>query len=419
MQGTILSGRYQVADEIGIGGMGNVYRAMDLRTGAVVAVKIPHAFLARNPEYVERLRREAQIAASLNSPRIVRVLDLDMHEDLPYLVMEFVPGDTLADLLRSRGRFGLEDTLTLGVEVARALDAAHAQGIVHRDLKPQNIKFVDGEVKVLDFGIAKAEGFGGITSLSIFMGTPEYCAPERGDGLGDIRSDIYSLGVMLFEMHEGFLPFQGLTPIAVMRKHEHEPPPPLSGDVPEAVQSVVSHCLAKRPEDRYQTPHALVRDLLSVMRLLPDSAGRPTPRGSPLVAPARPTVLPGGDVRVAPPQTAATIALPRGGASQTGPARVLGGRRFRVAARARRGPRRRLATGRVCPRPCPCRDPETTPAQNPCRAVRLPGSGLVEGSRRRLWRWGRSLRCVRSSATAPRRARRLSPPHSRRPSPHP
>ena len=275
MQGTILSNRYLINDEIGIGGMGNVYRAVDLRTGGDVAVKIPHAFLARNPEYMERLRREAQIAASVYSPRVVRVVDLDTHEGVPYLVMEFVPGETLADTQRHQGRFTLADTLNLGLEVARALDAAHARGIVHRDLKPQNIKLVEGEVKVLDFGIAKAEGFANVTSASIFMGTPEYCAPERADGLGDIRSDIYSLGVIMFEMHEGRLPFQAPTPLALMKKHEAEPPPPLSGEVPPSVQAIIARCLAKSPDDRFQTPRELVvalRAALDVPMTLPATA---------------------------------------------------------------------------------------------------------------------------------------------------
>src|SRR5262249_21442748 len=148
-------------------------------------------------------------------------------------------------------------------------------------LKPQNIKLVDGEVKVLDFGIAKSEGFAGLTSASIFMGTPEYCAPERGDGLGDIRSDIYSLGVILFEMHEGHLPFQGLTPIAVMKKDDNEPPPGLSGDVPAAAQAIVDRCLAKKPEDRYHTPRELAQDLLAVIRALPDAADNLTSLATP------------------------------------------------------------------------------------------------------------------------------------------
>ncbi|MGD9890553.1 MAG: serine/threonine-protein kinase [Dehalococcoidia bacterium] len=267
MQGSILSNRYLIAEEIGIGGMGSVYRATDLRTGGEVAVKVPHTFLARNVEYMERLRREAQIAASVYSPRVVRVVDFYEHEGVPYLVMEYVPGETLADIARQQGRFSLAETLAVGLEVARALDAAHAKGVIHRDLKPQNIKLVDGEVKVLDFGIAKGEGFANVTSASVFMGTPEYCAPERGAGEGDIRSDIYSLGVILYEMYEGHLPFQAATPLALMKKHETEPAPPLTGDVPEAFQEIIARCLAKDPDERYQTPRELVQALRKVADL--------------------------------------------------------------------------------------------------------------------------------------------------------
>src|SRR5215212_6525187 len=263
MQGTILSNRYLINDEIGIGGMGNVYRAVDLRTGGDVAVKIPHAFLARNPEYMERLRREAQIAASVYSPRVVRVVDLDTHEGVPYLVMEFVPGETLADTQRHQGRFTLADTLNLGLEVARALDAAHAKGIVHRDLKPQNIKLVEGEVKVLDFGIAKADGYEGMTSASMFMGTPEYSAPEQLEGRADIRADIYAVGVLLYRMVEGRLPFIGPTPLAVLNMQASAPLPPL-GAAPPALAAVIARCLEKRPEDRYQTPVDLVAALQAV-----------------------------------------------------------------------------------------------------------------------------------------------------------
>jgi eukaryotic-like serine/threonine-protein kinase len=265
MKGQILSNRYFIAEEIGVGGMGVVYRAVNLRTGGDVAIKVPHTFLVRNDEFMSRLSREAQIAASLYSPRIVRVIDLDSHEGLPYLVMEYVPGETLADLARQRQRFSLAETLALGLEVARALDVAHAKGVVHRDLKPQNIKLVDGEVKVLDFGIAKGEGYANVTAKNAFIGTPEYCAPEQTHGTGDIRSDIYSLGVILFEMHEGHLPFQGATPFAIMRQHETEPPPPLTGEVPAAFQEIVSRCLAKDPADRYQTPRDLVQALRAVV----------------------------------------------------------------------------------------------------------------------------------------------------------
>lgn len=270
MQGRILSNRYLLDAEIGIGGMGRVFRATDLRTGGTVAVKVPHPALARNPEYIERLTREAQIGAAIYSPRIVRVLDRDAHEGLPFLVMEYVPGETLAELLRERGRLDPAEALTIALEIARAMEAAHARGVVHRDLKPQNIKVVDGEVKVLDFGVAKAEGLTGGGLPTLLIGTPEYCAPERADGHSDIRSDIYSLGIMLFEMLEGYLPFQGMSPSAVMRKHEHEPPPELSAELPLPVHLLVQTCLAKRPDERYPNPRALSEALLAALRTLPE-----------------------------------------------------------------------------------------------------------------------------------------------------
>jgi hypothetical protein len=268
MQNTILAERYFISEEIAAGGMGTVYRATDLHTGGEVAVKVPHEYFARDPQYVERLRREAEVAASIHSPRVVRVIDLFMHESVPCLVMEYVPGDTLAGILRRHGRFSLRDTLTLGLEVARAMDAAHAKGIVHRDLKPQNIKLVDGQVKVLDFGIAKGEGFADVTAVNVFVGTPEYCAPERIEGGGDIRSDIYALGVILFEMSEGRLPFEGATPVAIMKKHESEPPPSLSDETPPAVQEIILRCLAKEPERRYQSPRELAQALRTVLDVL-------------------------------------------------------------------------------------------------------------------------------------------------------
>jgi serine/threonine protein kinase len=264
--GKILSNRYLLAEEIGTGGMGSVFRATDLRTGGPVAVKIPHTMLARNPEYLERLRREAQIAASLYSPRVVRVMDLDIDDGIPFLVMEYVPGTTLGDELHDRARLPGPEALTIALEIARALDAADQKGIVHRDLKPHNIKIVEGEVKVLDFGIARADGFAGMTATNMFMGTPEYCAPERVEGQGDIRSDIYSLGIILYEMLGGHVPYAARNPISVMRMHEVDSLPPLPDDVDPAAAEIVARCLEKRPEDRYQTPRELVRALTAALR---------------------------------------------------------------------------------------------------------------------------------------------------------
>src|SRR5262249_39544139 len=167
------------------------------------AVKFLHPSFAQDPLYAARLRREAVLAASLSSPRVVRVTDIGEHVAIPFLVMEFVPGPTLHDRLLEQGRLPLDQALAIALEVARAMVAAHGSGIVHRDLKPRNIKLPEGQVKVLYFGTARFEGDPGLTMTGVYVGTPEYSAPERADGQGDIRADIYSLGVILFHMIEG------------------------------------------------------------------------------------------------------------------------------------------------------------------------------------------------------------------------
>jgi serine/threonine-protein kinase len=267
--GSILSNRYLLQDELGTGGMSTVYRAVDLRTGGYVAVKIPHAFLIRDPQFLQRLKREAQIAATIQSNRVAHVTDVSEHENTPYIVMECVEGDSLADILTRVGALPPARALQIALEIARAIDAAHARGVVHRDLKPQNIKMMeDGDIKVLDFGIARMEGKAALTTASLFLGTPDYAAPERSEGTGDIRSDIYSLGVVLYEMLCGKLPFSGSTPWTVMRMHTADPPPPLPDDIPPVAREIVERCLQKAPEDRYQTPRELVDALQSAIRTL-------------------------------------------------------------------------------------------------------------------------------------------------------
>ena len=257
-QGVILSNRYLLQNELGAGGMSVVYKATDLRTGADVAVKIPHAFLLRDKQFIERLKREASIAATLQSPRIAHVTDVGEHEGTPYFVMEYVTGESLADLLTRQGALAPLEALRIVLEVARAMEIANERGVVHRDLKPQNIRISrHGDVKVMDFGIARVEGKPGLTSASLFLGTPDYCAPERAEGPGDIRSDIYSIGVVLYEMVSGKLPFKGATPWTIIQMHATEPPPPLRPGLPPAVYEIVEKCMAKRPEDRYQTPGEL------------------------------------------------------------------------------------------------------------------------------------------------------------------
>ena len=175
--------------------------------------------------------------------------------------MEFVPGPTLADHLSEQGRLPVSEAIAIALEVARALAAAHPGGIVHRDLKPHNIKLVDGHVKVLDFGLARVLGGPRLSLVGTYFGTPEYSAPEQADGQTDIRSDIYSLGAILFQMLIGRLPFRGATPVATLRAHQIDRLPPLPDELPQPVQTIIMRCLAKEPDLRYQTPELLAADL--------------------------------------------------------------------------------------------------------------------------------------------------------------
>ena len=326
--GETVANRYLVKRELGAGGMGAVYEAMDLRTGGPVAVKTLHPHLARDQQFVSRLRREAQIAASIRTPRAVKVLDFDQHEGQPFLVMEYIEGEELATRLERDGLMTPEAALFISIEVARALEGAQAVGVVHRDLKPQNVRITgDGEIKVLDFGIARAENQPGITTTNVFTGTPEYCAPERLDGPGDIRADIYAIGIMLFEMLSGHRPFSGPTAFSVLRQQEVAPVPPLGIAVPLAVQYVIDRCLAKNPNDRFQTP----TDLLAALRAAQDAVrGAPAdtalpapypPPPSGVAATFIPSALPNGAVR---PPLATTVERSSGAAPATIPAPTKG-----------------------------------------------------------------------------------------------
>jgi serine/threonine-protein kinase len=334
VNGQILAGRYLVGEILGSGGMGAVYRGIDLRTGGPVAIKIPHPWLTADTDFTTRLHREAQIAAALVSPRIVKVIDFDWHEGRPFLVMEYVPGKTLAEMLSEQGPFSWPEAARIALEVARALDAAHRSGIVHRDLKPQNIKILeDGDVKVLDFGIARAESLPSVTAASVVVGTPQYMAPERLGGpvddpadetvsRGDVRSDIYALGVIMHEMLTGRAPFQGDSHWAVIRAHLSAPPPPLPDTVPRPLQDVIFRCLAKRPAERYQTPAELVLALRAITATAPAAtvpavATAPPPEVQP-VDTGTPTAP------ITAPSLAETAALPGIGPVEEVPTRANG-----------------------------------------------------------------------------------------------
>lgn len=261
--------KYNIIEEIGRGGMATVYRARDTRTGAIVALKIMYPHLATDPTYIERFRREAKTALSLDSPHIVKVLDYGSVGGRYFLTMEYVTGKTLQQLIKERGSLAVSRALDIARQVVEALKAAHQKGIVHRDIKPQNIMVTpQGVAKVMDFGIAKMAGFATLTQSGAFLGSPHYIAPEQAKGRkADIHADIYALGVVLYQMLVGIVPFDAETPWGIVQQHiEKEPVPTTShrADIPLQVDALVRKALAKDPASRYQTPREMLRALESL-----------------------------------------------------------------------------------------------------------------------------------------------------------
>jgi beta-lactam-binding protein with PASTA domain/predicted Ser/Thr protein kinase len=264
--GSILAGQYALEASVGQGGMATVFRARRLRDGAVVAVKVLREPYGYDREFVERFQREAQAAASLVHPNVVRVLDSGQDGDVRFIVMEYVHGEDLKAHLRRNGPLPPERAARVASEVCAALEYAHGQGIVHRDIKPQNILLTeDGEVRVTDFGIARALSSATITETGTVLGSVHYLSPEqaRGDPV-TTASDLYALGCVLYEMVTGRLPFDGDSPIAVALKHLYEEPPAprqLNPQVPVWLEGVIRRAMAKRPEDRYGSAAEMREDL--------------------------------------------------------------------------------------------------------------------------------------------------------------
>jgi eukaryotic-like serine/threonine-protein kinase len=278
----ILLGRYELGPLLGAGGMAEVYEGHDRLLARRVAIKILLAQYAHDPAFLARFRREAQSAASLSHPNIVGVFDTGSEGDTWFIVMEYVDGRTLKDIIRAEGALYWSRAAEVAADVAAALAVAHARGIVHRDVKPGNVMLTtEGKVKVMDFGIARASAVPSITQTSAVVGTAQYIAPEQAQGLEvDARTDIYSLGCCLYEMVTGQVPFNGPTPVAIAYRHVREDPTPpraLNPDVPVALERVCLKAMAKRPEDRYQTAAELQRDLNRVRVGEPVTVAVPLP----------------------------------------------------------------------------------------------------------------------------------------------
>ena len=267
---TLFDGRYRIQRKLGAGGMADVYLAEDQELGRRVAIKILNSRHGNDDQFIERFRREAKNAAALNHPNIVSIYDRGEAEDTYYIAMEFLDGRTLKELIVSRGAAPINVAIEYARQILSALRFAHRHGIVHRDIKPHNV-LVDGEgrVKVTDFGIARA-GTSQMTETGSIVGTAQYLSPEQARG-GEVdpRSDLYSLGVVLYELLTGKTPFDGETPVEIAMKHlSNTPAPPskLRPDVPPELDMVVLRALAKNPDDRYQSADEMEADLERVAR---------------------------------------------------------------------------------------------------------------------------------------------------------
>lgn len=286
MIGKILKGIYKILDEVGSGGIAAVYLARNLQTGETVAVKVIHSHIAAaEKSFLSRFQREAEILRSLSSPHIPRYYDSGLEDGLNYIVIEYIQGISVADLIKQRKQLDVETALDIVRQTAKGLQCTYERGIVHRDIKPANLMVtVENVVKVMDFGIARNIDALGLTQTG-FLGTPNYISPEQADGKEtDIRSDIYSLGASLFEMLSGRILYDGNSPISVAIKHISAPVPSITlyrKDVPPAVEDLLNRCLAKNPGDRFQTPAELISAIDAIIGPAPAGTGR-TPVRSPL-----------------------------------------------------------------------------------------------------------------------------------------
>ena len=313
---TLFDGRYRIQRKLGAGGMADVYLAEDQELGRRVAIKILNSRHGNDDQFIERFRREAKNAAALNHPNIVSIYDRGEAEDTYYIAMEFLDGRTLKELIVGRGAAPINVAIEYARQILSALRFAHRHGIVHRDIKPHNaLVDGDGRVKVTDFGIARA-GTSQMTETGSIVGTAQYLSPEQARG-GEVdpRSDLYSLGVVLYELLTGKTPFDGETPVEIAMKHlstTPKPPSKLRPDVPRELDMVVMRALAKNPDERYQSADEMEADLERVARGARVSATTSDTATQVLRRPAAATAVASATAAtmIAPPPASATGAVP-------------------------------------------------------------------------------------------------------------
>lgn len=270
IKGQLIDNRYKIIKSIGEGGMANVYLAFDTILEREVAVKILRGDLAEDEKFVRRFQREANSASSLKHPNIVEVYDVGEDDGKYFIVMEYINGKTLKSLIKKRGVLTLEEVIDIMLQLTSAVSCAHDSYIIHRDIKPQNVMILeDGRVKITDFGIAMALNNNELTQTNSVMGSVHYLPPEQANGSGStIKSDIYSLGILMFELLTGKLPFKGENAVEIAIKQMREPIPSvrsISPDIPQSVENVVLKACAKNPKNRYDTAREMFEDIKTCM----------------------------------------------------------------------------------------------------------------------------------------------------------
>ncbi len=286
--GTTFAGRYQIIEELGKGGMGKVYKALDKEVEEKVALKLIKPEIAAEEKTIKRFRNELKFARKISHKNVCRMFDLNKEGDTHYITMEYVPGEDLKSSLRRMGPLSVGKAAFIAKQVCEGLAEAHRLGVVHRDLKPQNIMIDrDGNARIMDFGIARSHEAKGITEEGLIIGTPEYMSPEQVEGTkADQRSDIYSMGVILYEMVTGRVPFEGKTPLSVASKHITQvpvEPRELNAQIPEDLSRVIMKCMEKEEEKRYQGVVELLSELKKIEKGVPTTE-RIVPEKKPLTS---------------------------------------------------------------------------------------------------------------------------------------
>ena len=271
---------YKILSLLGTGGMSEVYLAKDTKAGNKVAIKVLDKKLSKDKEYITRFSREIEISKSLSHPNIIKIISYGSYKGSYYIVYEYIDGPTLDKYIKS-GKLSISDIEDKAIQILTGLSYAHSKGIIHRDIKPSNIIISDkGIVKILDFGIAKASTKSTITKTGMFMGSPHYTSPEQIDGKKvDIRTDIYSLGIVLYEMVEGKVPFKADTPLGFVRAHLDKPVPKIKRDIPIYLSNIIYKCLAKKQSDRFSSASEISHIIETKSYIKPTVVKGMKPRG--------------------------------------------------------------------------------------------------------------------------------------------